>query len=82
MAPAASAVWRYTGSLTTPPCTEGVHWFVLATPVELSHGQIEILKSAELEAAPDGIGNNRPVQPLNGRRVILDFSRGFGQNTR
>ncbi len=48
--------WRYNGSLTTPLCTEGVKWFVLTTPVEVSAEQI---------AAHNAIcsGNARPTQP-------------------
>ena len=56
--------YRYNGSLTTPPCTEGVTWFVMAAPVELSTEQI---------AAFQSIYNNnyRPVQPLNERTFLL-----------
>ncbi len=54
--------YRYDGSLTTPPCSEVVNWYVLKTPVEASKEQIE--KFAEI------LHNNyRPVQPLNGRQV-------------
>jgi carbonic anhydrase len=57
---------RYTGSLTTPPFTEGVHWIVLVPPIELSHSEI-----AEFGALfPEG--NAREVQPLNGRTVFTD----------
>ena len=52
--------YRYDGSLTTPPCTEGVKWFVLETPVELSAAQIAAFRAVLT-------GNSRPVQPLNGR---------------
>ena len=66
---------RYTGSLTTPPFTEGVHWIVLAPPIELSQNQI-----AEFGALfPEG--NARGVQPLNGRTVATDdhkFERDEG----
>ena len=56
-------VYRYTGSLTTPPCTEGVSWHVAVKPVHASKEQI-----GDLHAM---IGNNaRPVQPLNGRQII------------
>lgn len=54
--------YRYTGSLTTPPCTEGVRWNVLAEPVELSPEQIERFRTV-VEA------NARPVQPLHGRVI-------------
>ena len=58
-------VYRYAGSLTTPPCTEGVNWHVALTPVTASKAQIE-----EIHAI---IGNNaRPVQPLNGRQLAAD----------
>ena len=58
--------YRYDGSLTTPPCSEGVKWFVLTTPIEMSHdSQIAAFKAVFF-------GNNRPVQPLNGREVLVD----------
>jgi len=62
--PANLSCYTYDGSLTTPPCSEGVEWFMLANPVELSAAQLaqfqEIFK-----------GNYRPVQPLNGRKIML-----------
>ena len=63
--PAQHAAWRYEGSLTTPPCTEGVHWLVMESPITLSDEQLERLR---------GIlhSNNRPVQPLNERTVSED----------
>jgi carbonic anhydrase len=63
--PADATSYRYDGSLTTPPCSEGVKWIVMTTPIELSAEQI---------AAFRGIihGNNRPTQPLNGRQVATD----------
>lgn len=79
MLPKSSAGFRYDGSLTTPPCTEGVRWNVLATPVRLSRHQIETFESVPLSQAPSG-DNYRPVQPLNGRTVTLDVSRGLGHH--
>jgi carbonic anhydrase len=52
--------FEYEGSLTTPPCSEGVEWRVLQTPIELSAGQLAQLRSAHDD-------NARPVQPLHGR---------------
>ena len=62
--PASHSYYRYTGSFTTPPCTEDVLWMVLKSPVELSTEQIKTFR-AIIE------GNNRPVQPLNDRTVAV-----------
>lgn len=61
--------YRFQGSLTTPGCTEGVSWIVMQQPVRLSAAQI-----AAFTAVYDG--NARPVQPINGRPITLDTSRG------
>lgn len=63
--PKERTTWRFDGSLTTPPCTEGVKWLVLTQPVQLSAQQV-----AAFRAVIDG--NNRPTQPLNGRTVVTD----------
>jgi carbonic anhydrase len=53
---------QYIGSLTTPPCTEGVVWFVLRQPVTASAEQIALFRKM--------VGMNaRPVQPVNGRLI-------------
>jgi len=61
--PADRAVYRYMGSLTTPPCTESVNWYVLRTATTASKEQIARF------AAVLGM-NARPVQPLNGRLLV------------
>jgi carbonic anhydrase len=61
--------YRYMGSLTTPPFTEGVRWIVLAHSVTLSKHQIHAFRELFEE------GNSREVQPLNGRRVLSDAGR-------
>jgi carbonic anhydrase len=67
MLPANQETYRYTGSLTTPPCTEGVKWFVMTEAIKMSDTQLAAFtKIFE--------GNNRPVQPLNGRTLIEDSS--------
>lgn len=57
------ALYRYMGSLTTPPCSEGVNWHVLATPVTASKEQIAAL-AAVMHM------NARPAQPLHGRLLV------------
>lgn len=56
--------YRFSGSLTTPPCTEGVRWVLMKAPMTASKEQIEAFKQAFQGS------NNRPVQPLNGRVVL------------
>jgi carbonic anhydrase len=67
--------YAYSGSLTTPPCSEPVRWFVLKDPVNVSDFSVGELHHL-VSLFPDYGGypnNNRPVQPLNGRQII---SRG------
>jgi carbonic anhydrase len=61
--PADQSYYRYNGSFTTPPCTEGVKWFVMSNPVELSDAQM-----AAFEVIYNR--NYRPVQPLNARTFL------------
>jgi carbonic anhydrase len=60
--PSGRAYYTFNGSLTTPPCSEGVTWFVLKSPSSLSPGEIERFGRVYPM-------NARPVQPLNGRTV-------------
>jgi carbonic anhydrase len=62
MLPKSRKYTTYSGSLTTPPCTEEVTWLVLNEPIEMSKAQIEAF-SKIIHA------NNRPVQPLNKRSL-------------
>jgi carbonic anhydrase len=60
--PRSLAYYTYVGSLTTPPCTEGVQFFILKEPVTISAKQLETF----VKLYPV---NARPVQPLNGRVI-------------
>jgi len=62
--PDTKGTYRYDGSLTTPPCSEGVKWLVMTTPIEMSESQIAAFRAIFN-------GNNRPVQPLNGRELFV-----------
>ncbi|MCZ7836015.1 MULTISPECIES: carbonic anhydrase [Atlantibacter] len=62
--PADKTYWRFSGSLTTPPCSEGVTWLVMKHPLTLSEAQLQQFKAVMHH------DNNRPVQPLHGRVVV------------
>lgn len=68
--PSTLTSYRYGGSLTTSPFTEGVSWVVLSEPLEMSLGQINAFKAV----FPDG--DSRHVQALDGRTIQTDVS-GF-----
>lgn len=59
--------YRYPGSLTTPPCTEGVQWLLMKTPAEVSPAQVSTFKNV-MEY------DSRYTQPLHGRDVLEDAS--------
>ncbi|KAF1327811.1 Carbonic anhydrase, partial [Globisporangium splendens] len=65
-------VFNYPGSLTTPPCSEIVDWWVIKSPLRVSSDSLASFKEklATLEATDEGEGA-RPVQPLNGRVVTI-----------
>ena len=60
LVPKSLGYYSFEGSLTTPPCTEGVMFYILKTPAALSKDQVQ--------AFPFKV-NARPVQPLNGRKI-------------
>jgi carbonic anhydrase len=63
--PADKRLYFYDGSYTTPPCSEGVKWFVMKEPVQLSREQIATFRDVYE-------GNNRPLQAVNDRRLYDD----------
>ena len=59
--------YLYNGSLTTPPCSEGIIWLVMNAPIEASKSQIKAFQHIFNS-------NNRPVQLLHNRKVVADSS--------
>lgn len=55
--------YNFNGSLTTPPCTEGVTWIIINKHPSITKGQIDLYKSILK------IPNNRPIQPINARNL-------------
>ncbi|XP_074785352.1 carbonic anhydrase 14 [Athene noctua] len=74
--------YRYNGSLTTPPCFQGVLWTLFQQPVRISLSQLEQLQGslyATEEAEPEPqplVDNFRGPQELNQRLVLSSFPRG------
>lgn len=64
MLPKNKDYYRFNGSLTTPPCSEGVRWLVIKAAATASKAQIEQF------AKTVGVANNRPLQPVNARTVL------------
>ena len=60
--PASKKYYKYSGSLTTPPCTEGVDWNIMVAPIEVSKDQIDKFRTFYKM-------NARPTQPLHGRVI-------------
>lgn len=63
----AGGYYHYKGSLTTPPCSETVHWYVLRKKAAVSQKMVDQFKMMFPDPA-----DNRPVQPLNGREMASD----------
>lgn len=64
MLPSEHDYYRFNGSLTTPPCSEGVWWLVLKETATVSKAQVEQFSETL------GFANNRPIQPANARPVL------------
>ena len=62
--PQKQAYFRFNGSLTTPPCSEGVRWMVMKTSITASKEQLHAFEHTMHHA------NNRPVQAVNARPII------------
>ena len=67
--PADGGYYHYQGSLTTPPCSEGVDWYVLRQLKTVSQDQVN-----RIAARHNGF-NHRPIQARNGREVVYTGPR-------
>ena len=59
-----NSFYHYTGSLTTPPCTEGITWIIMTDPVIATENQIEAIHAITHD-------DNRPIQKINNRKVFV-----------
>ncbi len=64
--------FTYAGSLTTPPCSEGINFYIFSQPITISAEQLAALKNLDNN-------NNRAIQPLNGRVVTSSKAGAMGQ---
>ena len=63
--PANHSYYQFMGSLTTPPCTEGLTWIVMRQPIFVSRQQVNTYKNKVIKMSA------RPIQKLNGRQVMF-----------
>ncbi|RNA10051.1 carbonic anhydrase 4-like [Brachionus plicatilis] len=66
--------FRYSGSFTTPPCTEGVIWTVFKQKILISEAQVKKFYESEIKI------NFRDVQPLNGRTITTNINTNTNTN--
>ncbi|WZN65374.1 carbonic anhydrase [Chloropicon roscoffensis] len=69
--PENKSYYAYKGSLTTPPCSEGVYWHVLKEPLEATVDQVLNFQNVLAETSEGIRTNNRSPMPLNGREVVV-----------
>ncbi|CAM9099360.1 unnamed protein product [Lampetra planeri] len=70
--------YRYTGSLTTPPCSQAVEWIIFSRPVHLSHSQVTVyVKDVALgvKAVCSSAPVNMQIQPLNQTALTVTWER-------
>lgn len=78
--PANTQGWHYQGTLTTPPLSGPVRWFVYATPITLDFAQLQ--KYEQIAAGAGFLPNARPVQPRDGRRLnAVDYNVMLGSQS-
>jgi carbonic anhydrase len=74
--PSSTQGWFYEGSLTTPPLSQTVNWFVFSTPITMDFGQLQKYEAAA--KAGGFLPNARPQQALDGRQLNeIDFQVNF-----
>jgi carbonic anhydrase len=56
--------FRYTGSLTTPPCTEGVIWTIFTSKIAIKEESLDELRQNIMKKV------YRPIQPINNRKIF------------
>jgi len=64
--------YAYKGSLTTPPCSQTVNWYLFETPLRITKSQLDLFNQRWKDNVnfACGHGNNRPVQAINNRKLI------------
>jgi len=71
-----ASFYNYQGSLTQPPCTAGVDWWVLSSPITATRDEIRFFRKAIFMSESMRHGNARSTQPLGDRRLFVGLT-GF-----
>jgi len=67
--------YHYQGSLLSPPCDDGVYWYIMRLPSKIGKNQLAELRKAKDENGELLAGNRRPQQSLGGRSVVASDVR-------
>ncbi|XP_055389540.1 carbonic anhydrase 1-like isoform X2 [Condylostylus longicornis] len=73
--------YSYGGSLTEPPCCEGVTWFIFPEPMAISIKQLSEFRTLQSRTLNKILNNSRPIQNLNSRIVCLNRYIGYDEET-
>lgn len=66
--------YNYQGSLTQPPCTTGVDWWVLSVPVTATRDEIRFVRRGIFETRSTRHGNARGAAPLGARTIVVGLT--------
>ncbi|UJR36869.1 hypothetical protein I4U23_029582 [Adineta vaga] len=67
--------FRYVGSLTTPPCTEGIIWTIFSHAIPMKGKSLNLLRQNILKKV------HRPIQPINGRTIFRNYYHYYYSKT-
>lgn len=68
--------WSYDGSMTNPPCTEGIKWLLMEQVSYISQAQVDKIKAYNKLGAGVSGSNARSIQPYGERRIWYQNGKG------
>ena len=72
--------YHYEGSLTTPPCSEIVMWYLVKQPLKIPEEFLEKLRGIKDESGKSLVHNHRQCMPLHDRSVMTPYSEAVDRS--